>query len=199
MRAKTSSTAKQRLRSVLRAERRGFATAAQHAASAGLARIAATLPELASASVVAGYMANDGELDLGPLLAELVERRLVVLLPRRRADRTELAPWDGSPAGVAASGPGRTLEPTAPPIDVRRLPRPAVLLAPSVALDRAGNRLGRGGGDYDRLIASLPRSDWTIIGVCHAAHLLDRLPDEPHDQPVDVILTETAAFRPGRS
>ena len=65
-----------------------------------------------------------------------------------------------------------------------------LILVPGVAFTRNGGRLGRGGGFYDRLLASLPAS--TIkIGVCFASQLLTELPVEPHDQRVDFNATES--------
>ena len=71
-----------------------------------------------------------------------------------------------------------------------------LILVPGVAFTRAGLRLGRGGGFYDRLLAGLPAS--TIrIGVCFASQVLDELPVEPHDQRVDFVATEEGILTPG--
>lgn len=61
-----------------------------------------------------------------------------------------------------------------------------IWLVPGLAFDRAGNRLGRGGGFYDRL---LPGVRGTKVGVAYTWQLVDLLPTEPHDIPVDVIVT----------
>jgi 5-formyltetrahydrofolate cyclo-ligase len=73
-----------------------------------------------------------------------------------------------------------------------------VVLTPAVALDRTGGRLGRGGGDYDRLLPALRARGWTIVGVCHAAQVQERLPLEAHDAPVDAILTDDGLLVPTR-
>jgi 5-formyltetrahydrofolate cyclo-ligase len=54
-------------------------------------------------------------------------------------------------------------------------------VVPGVGFDRAGGRLGRGGGYYDAALAS---SAAPSIGVCFAAQLVDVVPSEPHDRPV---------------
>ena len=65
-----------------------------------------------------------------------------------------------------------------------------LILVPGVAFTRSGERLGRGGGFYDRLLASLPVH--TIkIGICFDAQILLELPVEPHDQRVEFIATES--------
>jgi 5-formyltetrahydrofolate cyclo-ligase len=64
-----------------------------------------------------------------------------------------------------------------------------VILVPGVAFTRAGQRLGRGGGYYDRLLAALPAST-VRLGVCFEMQLVAELPSEPHDMRVDAVITE---------
>ena len=65
-----------------------------------------------------------------------------------------------------------------------------LILVPGVAFTPNGERLGRGGGFYDRLLASLTAH--TIkIGICFDSQILAELPVEPHDQRVDFIATES--------
>lgn len=61
-----------------------------------------------------------------------------------------------------------------------------LIIVPAVALDPAGNRLGRGKGFYDRL---LRRTSAATIGVGFACQLLPDLPAEPHDVPLDLVIT----------
>ena len=65
-----------------------------------------------------------------------------------------------------------------------------LILVPGVAFTRAGERLGRGGGFYDRLLASLP-AHVCKIGVCFDSQILHELPVEPHDQRVDFLASES--------
>lgn len=68
-----------------------------------------------------------------------------------------------------------------------------LILVPGVAFTRSGQRLGRGGGYYDRLLAALPAST-VRLGVCFEVQILEDLPHEPHDQKVNAVLTERADF-----
>ena len=113
-----------------------------------------------------------------------------VLLPRCRPDLSiELVATEpGVP--LLPSGPAGLLEPAGPAVGLDEVVGPVLLATPAVALDVRGNRLGRGGGAYDRLIPEVRRKGWSIVGVCHSAHVLPVLPTEDHDQPVDAILTE---------
>jgi len=64
-----------------------------------------------------------------------------------------------------------------------------VILVPGLAFTKNGHRLGRGGGYYDRYLASLPASTMKI-GVCFALQIVDALPTEPHDQQLNAVITE---------
>jgi 5-formyltetrahydrofolate cyclo-ligase len=68
-----------------------------------------------------------------------------------------------------------------------------VVLAPAMAADRRGNRLGRGAGYYDR---ALTRVDSTVpvVVLLHDGELVDTLPAEPHDRPVTAAVTPTLGW-----
>ena len=69
----------------------------------------------------------------------------------------------------------------------------AAVLVPGRVFDRAGYRLGRGGGHYDRLLTGLAPGV-PVLGVTVAARLVDRLPREPHDIPMSHLATEAGVF-----
>lgn len=73
--------------------------------------------------------------------------------------------------------------PIVPPAEI------GAILVPGLAFTRQGHRLGRGGGFYDRYLASLPATT-RKIGVCFAMQLVATLPIEPHDEHMDVVVTE---------
>lgn len=83
--------------------------------------------------------------------------------------------------GILEPAPDRT--PDADPGEVR------CCLVPALAFDKLGNRLGRGGGYYDRFLSGLS-SDCEKIGLAFSFQVLPQLPLESHDQKVDVVLTE---------
>jgi 5-formyltetrahydrofolate cyclo-ligase len=70
-----------------------------------------------------------------------------------------------------------------------------LVVVPGLGFDRRGNRLGAGCGYYDRLLARL-RPDTRRIGLCYESQLLDRIPAENHDIPLDLVVTQTAIYRP---
>lgn len=63
-----------------------------------------------------------------------------------------------------------------------------LILVPGVAFTREGQRCGRGGGYYDRLLAELPART-VKLGVCFAEQIVDQLPLEPHDATVDAVIS----------
>ncbi|MBO4965419.1 MAG: 5-formyltetrahydrofolate cyclo-ligase [Muribaculaceae bacterium] len=67
-----------------------------------------------------------------------------------------------------------------------------LIIVPAVAYDRRGNRLGRGKGFYDRLLATTKA---TKIGVAYDFQLMDELPAEPHDVPMDFVVTQTTVIK----
>lgn len=71
---------------------------------------------------------------------------------------------------------------------------PDVVVVPGLAFTAAGERLGQGGGWYDRYLAQV-RADCTTIGVCFAEQILDTLPVEAHDVTMDHIVTERGIVR----
>jgi 5-formyltetrahydrofolate cyclo-ligase len=80
--------------------------------------------------------------------------------------------------------------PSAPPL------RPAALLVPLLAFDRAGHRLGQGAGHYDRTLAELRAAGPLLaLGLAFAVQEEPALPAEPHDQRLDWIVTEAGALK----
>lgn len=67
-----------------------------------------------------------------------------------------------------------------------------LIVVPAVAYDRSGNRLGRGKGFYDRLLRT---SKAVKIGIGYDFQLIDEIPVEPHDVPVDMVITQTSVIR----
>jgi 5-formyltetrahydrofolate cyclo-ligase len=184
--------AKRSLRRELRAARRSLDGAARARNAESLVSRAAEIEPLQAARAVAGYLASDGELDIAPLLGALRTRGARVFLPRSRPDGSIVLAQANETTMLRPTGPGGTLEPDAHEASLAEIGGPAAILVPCVAVDHAGQRLGRGGGGYDRLLPQVRRLGWSIVGVCHSPHFLERIPVEVHDQPVDAVLTELA-------
>ena len=74
------------------------------------------------------------------------------------------------------------------------------MLVPGAAFDRAGGRLGWGGGHYDRALAELAHAcgGALLVGVCFSDQLIVSVPRAGHDLPVDLVVTEQAVVNARR-
>jgi 5-formyltetrahydrofolate cyclo-ligase len=71
---------------------------------------------------------------------------------------------------------------------------PDLVIVPGLAFTARGERLGQGGGWYDRFLSAV-RSDCATVGVCFDDQVVDELPTEPHDVVVDHVVTDTGVVR----
>lgn len=157
------------------------------------------LPAWAAAREVLLYAPVRGEVDVGPLLAELWARGTRVLLPRCRPN----APGEldlACCAGPEELAPGTFGIPEPDPVACPALPScaPDLALVPAVGLDRQGARLGHGAGYYDRLLARPDLAAALRVAPAYGFQVLDRLPADPWDLPMHVIVTEDETLWPGR-
>ncbi|MEQ8233300.1 MAG: 5-formyltetrahydrofolate cyclo-ligase [Gammaproteobacteria bacterium] len=130
-----------------------------------------------------------GELDLRPLADSLADRAVDFALPVVAAPARPLVFRRWWPGMRMTRGVWGIPVPAAAP-EVT----PDVLLVPLLGYDDAGYRLGHGGGYYDRtLAAAVPRP--LAIGVGYAGARLPTILPQPHDMPMDVIVTDTALTR----
>ncbi|MDE5811432.1 MAG: 5-formyltetrahydrofolate cyclo-ligase, partial [Muribaculaceae bacterium] len=103
-------------------------------------------------------------------------------LPRVNGVNLDLLPYDRHHLHLGAF---HIEEPTgSDTVDISGI---ELIIVPSVAFDRNGNRLGRGKGFYDRLLAT---TSATKIGVGYDFQLVDEIETEPHDIPLDIIITD---------
>ena len=181
------ASAKAVLRLELRALRKRLAADAHGAAE----RAAEILPahRLGAFSIVAGYRPQGSELDPWPVMRRLAEAGARLALPVA-ADRD-------SPLTFRAYASGDLLAPDAfriaSPTAAAALVEPDLVIAPLLAFDRRGWRMGQGAGCYDRTLATLrARKAVFVLGLAYAGQEVARIPCEAHDQPLDAILTEKA-------
>ena len=167
------------------ARRKGADPTAAHGAA--LARhVLARCPPPPGA-VVAGYWPMGDEMDVRPLLAALAERGHVLALP--------VTPPRGQPLRFRRWRPGEALRPgplgTSVPAEGEEA-RPDWLLVPLLAFDRAGRRLGYGGGYYDRTLAALRGA--VAVGCAHSVQEVPEVPAGPEDVRLARVATETGVI-----
>ncbi|WP_371498735.1 5-formyltetrahydrofolate cyclo-ligase [Kitasatospora sp. NBC_00374] len=197
MSANPLSNDKAPLRSRLLARRRALTSAERATAAEALAERAGQLA--APDSTVAAYVSVGAEPGTGPLLDALLARRVRVLLPVLLPDNDlDWAEYRGV-EGLAAAARG-LLEPTGERLGPAAVCAAGLVLLPGLAVDRRGIRLGRGGGSYDRVLARLTAAGARpyLATLLYDPELLDEVPAEPHDLPVDAAVTPSGVTRFGR-
>lgn len=144
------------------------------------------LPEMAAAEIVAAYRSTPGEPGTGPLIDELTARGVTVLLPVLNPDNS--LGWAVHEHGSERLNSVGIREPASLSLGSQALATASVVICPGIAGDLDGHRLGRGGGSYDRALASLDHSELRCL-LLYDDEVLDAVPTQPHDQPVDVLVT----------
>jgi 5-formyltetrahydrofolate cyclo-ligase len=152
-----------------------------------------------AAQVVAAYAPMAREPGGPEFLDSIAQVVGTLMLPVLREDRLlDWAPYDG-PLAMSAPYP-RLRQPTTARLGVDAVQAAALVLVPALNVDRMGNRLGRGGGYYDRTLARLAPGT-RLVALLYDGELVDLLPVQPHDQPVTAVVMpqRQVAVEPGGS
>jgi 5-formyltetrahydrofolate cyclo-ligase len=154
-----------------------------------IAERALALPALVGDGPVSAYWPMRSEADPRPILEGLHARGVALCLPAIVDRRMLFRRW--TPYEPLVPGGFGTLVPVPGEPEVQ----PTILLVPLAAFDRRGYRIGYGKGHYDAKLTELGAV--TSIGIAYAAQEIDAVPDEPHDQRLDFIVTERETLRCG--
>jgi 5-formyltetrahydrofolate cyclo-ligase len=186
------SVNKPRLRSSILCDFETISPAECVVASEQIARHVLGLPELREPVSLMLFLSMPDEVDTDPLV-----RGCLAVGHRVHAPRTLRRPRRMIPVrlrslhdvvvgafGIREPAGDETVEPAE--LDV--------VIVPAVAFDRTCGRLGRGGGYYDRFLCEL-RPGAVTCGVALSRHVIDAVPTEPHDHPVDLVVTERGVVR----
>ncbi len=163
---------------------------AREYAAAALERIGLSFLDLPGPTIISGYYPVGEELDVRPLLIRLIGEGHTIGLPVTRKDKPLIfRAW--TPETKMTRGAMGIPRPTCDAPEVT----PSVLLVPLAAFDDRGYRIGYGGGFYDRTLAKLRAAGpVTAVGVAFAEQQVDRVPEEPHDEQLDWLLTPEGAM-----
>ncbi|EOI3546433.1 5-formyltetrahydrofolate cyclo-ligase [Cronobacter dublinensis] len=191
-----STDLRQQIRKTIRQQRRALTAEQQaHFAERAAARMLGFAPVM-EARAVAVFLSFDGELDTRPLIEGLWRAGKQVYLP-------VLHPFSPGnllflrylPDSLLSTNRLKILEPA---LDVRHvlpLDRLDVLVTPLVAFDSAGQRLGMGGGFYDRTLQHWRDHGFFPVGYAHDCQQVERLPVEEWDIPLPAVITPTQTWR----
>jgi len=189
------ATRKAELRKAAFARRDALAPQIRQAAAATIAARPFPLP-IAPRTIVSGFMPMKTEIDPLPLMRQLEGQGARLALPviAGRGKPLTMRAWTfGEPLSEGVWGI-REPEPEADEV------APDILLVPLLAFDRAGGRIGYGGGYYDRTIAALrEKKTVTAVGIAFAAQEVAQVPVGAGDARLDLVLTEREVidFRTG--
>lgn len=193
---------KRALRRFLRHQRNALSQQEQRVAAQRLCDQLKTLPEVRRARRLSLYLPINGEIDPTPLLAWLRKRHVDVYLPVLRpfsdnnlwfvAYRSE-TPMIKNRFGIWEPDQRFSAK------RCNRLPAWALdtLIVPLVGFDAQANRMGMGGGFYDRSLAFMhrPGPSPALIGVAHACQQVASLPIEPWDVPLKAVVSDKGCVR----
>lgn len=143
------------------------------------------------AEVILCFFSMGKEVDTEPIFAMGLADGKDMAVPRLRKKEMDFhlieeteGPWEIHPYGMKE--PHHAL----PVIHPQSCPdRRVLIITPGLAFDRKGNRLGRGGGYYDRYL-NMDCHNVTQIGISFSAQILPEIPMDDHDCPLDAVVTE---------
>jgi 5-formyltetrahydrofolate cyclo-ligase len=162
-------------------------------AARAIAQRLTAAPEVRRAASVAAYVAVGAEPGTAPLLHALLAAGKRVVLPVLLPDGDlDWAPYAGDQDLAAA--PRGLLEPTTSPLGPEAVATVDAVLLPGLAASPRGERLGRGGGSYDRALARVPVGTFTCVLLYDDEVGLD-VPVEPHDRLVSAAVSPMGMSR----
>jgi len=175
-------------RNTLLERRKALSRSERTRCEAAVIELLQQVPELAEGSV-GFYWPFRGELDLRPLAQSLHLSGVRLSLPVVVEKSEPLEFWRWQPGAKLVPGVWRI------PVPAERVPEsPTILIVPLLGFDDAGFRLGYGGGYYDRTLAAMQPRPFTV-GVGYELGRLPTIYPQPHDIPMDVIVTEAGMTR----
>jgi 5-formyltetrahydrofolate cyclo-ligase len=181
---------KDQLRSEGLARRDALDDAFRKNASERMTERALDFHDLRGLTPVGAYWPIRSEVDPRPLMEALLARGQDVALSQILHPHLSFRLWQPGDVLVKGGFGVREPGPDAPEVF------PVALLVPLVAFDRSGGRIGYGKGHFDRAIAALEdKHPILTIGLAYAVQEIERVPVEPHDRLLDVIVTEAELIR----
>jgi 5-formyltetrahydrofolate cyclo-ligase len=181
---------KRTLRSAMLAWRAGLDEAERRTAAGGLLATLRREKPITTPAMVSGFWPIKEEIDIRPLMVELLNQGCQLSLPVVQGKGLPLLFRAWRPGDALEAGVFGTLQPSAR----REVVEPDALIVPLLACDEEGWRLGYGGGFYDRTLAGLrAKKTVTAVGVGFNDQLVPEVPHGPSDQRLDWLLTDKRA------
>jgi 5-formyltetrahydrofolate cyclo-ligase len=181
---------KQQIRTEMAQRRKALSEDFKASSSAAIVGQLAQVPEFEKAKTLALYMYFGGEVRLDDLFPACwaCDKRTCIPVYDEVTQLYNMA--EITPQTVFTEGHYGIREPDSPSL----IPMQDIdlMAIPGVAFDLKGNRLGRGGGFYDRMLSGFSGAK---VAVAFDFQLVDEVPTEPHDLPVDILITEIKTLK----
>lgn len=171
---------KSKLRKLVKVRVKAISFAEREKRATALLRAVWEHPAFEQAQNVMLFWPLPDEINTIPLIEHAYAIGKNIFLPVVVGDDLVIKPYNPMAMKPGAFG---ILEPQGDPVLLVQLD---LIIVPGVAFDAAGNRMGRGKGFYDRLLAG---TSATTIGVCYAEQYYLSIPTEPHDVPLNDVIT----------
>ncbi len=142
-----------------------------------------SLPEIKKAKYILLYYPHRNEVNTLPLIKKFLKEGKNVLLPKVQGNN--IIPIIFKDFSQLKEGYAGIKEPEGKPVSPEKID---IVIVPGVAFDRKGHRLGYGKGYYDRFLS---KTDALKIGLAYDFQIVENLPAEEHDVPLDLIITPT--------
>lgn len=173
---------KQALRKMIREKKRAMTEAQIQEASARLAQQLYQSPLYRQATTIYGYLPYNQEVRTIPMLEQALAEGKRVAVPKVYGDEMRFLYIDDlSRVEKGYAGIPEPIDDEPIAVDPT-----ALVLMPGLAFDRAGHRIGYGGGFYDKFLSAEP--EHPTLALCYGFQMLDELPTEEFDIPVDCVL-----------
>jgi len=189
--------AKQQLRQRLREIRNSLEPSWVLEASRAVHQRLVELPEYLSARIVMSYVSVGKEVETHQLLLHMQKEGKTVVIPWCEGRELRLFRWES--LDELECGALNILEPR---LELRSRQDKHIgpecldlVLVPGLGFDPNGNRLGRGGGYYDRFLKTTPRKAFRI-GLGFECQIVEAIPMSANDEKVDLVITECHTYRP---
>lgn len=184
------ASARQNIRTEIRQRRKNLTAGQQTQFALQAADRVAAHPKIQSASTISVFLSFDGELDTTPLIQRLWQEGKALCLPVLHPfSPHHLLFLRYTPETPLVRNRLKILEPQLDVTKVLPLSQLDIILTPLVAFDRHGQRLGMGGGFYDRTLEHWQDGGPYPIGLAHDCQQVDALPVEHWDVPLPQVIT----------
>ncbi|MEI9533382.1 5-formyltetrahydrofolate cyclo-ligase [Moellerella wisconsensis] len=184
------------IRQQIRQKRQQLTKSQQQQAAQYISQQVLTDPKVQSAQTIALFLSFDGEIDTMPLIQQLWQRGKQVYLPVLHPfNRHSLLFLAYTPTTQLIKNRFNIQQPALDVQQVFPLNQLDIMLIPLVAFDLIGQRLGMGGGFYDRILAGWQQKGFYPIGLAHQCQQVDKLPSATWDIPLPEIITPQKIWR----